>query len=127
MDSRSKPTCLGLSAAALGLVLSLGACREKAQPPAQPAAQSEQAKLPAALQATYDRSCKTCHSSPASGAPQAGDMAAWAPLVKQGLETLLDHTINGSKSMPPLGACMDCTEKELVPLIEYMAATKLAN
>ena len=35
--------------------------------------------LPPDLQAVYDRSCKSCHSIPATGAPQSGDVAAWAP------------------------------------------------
>jgi cytochrome c5 len=81
--------------------------------------------LPPELQAVYDRSCKQCHTNPTTGAPQVGDKTAWAERVKQGRETLLDHAVNGYKGMPPLGACMDCTEKELLPLIEYLSATKL--
>ena len=77
--------------------------------------------LPPDLQAVYDRSCKTCHSIPATGAPQSGDRTAWAPRAAQGADVLLDHTINGYKAMPPLGACMDCNEDQFRALIAHMA------
>lgn len=75
--------------------------------------------------AIYDRSCKACHSTPASGAPQMGDAEAWAPRIAQGIDTLLDHTIDGYKAMPPMGMCMDCSEDQFVALIELMAGKKL--
>ena len=77
--------------------------------------------LPPDLQAVYDRSCKSCHSIPATGAPQSGDTTAWAPRAAQGVDVLLDHTINGYKAMPPLGACMDCDEAQFRALIAHMA------
>lgn len=73
----------------------------------------------------YNRSCKACHSIPASGAPQTGDAEAWAPRIAQGVDTLLDHTIDGYQAMPPMGMCMDCTEDQFVALIEYMAGGKI--
>ena len=79
------------------------------------------------LQAVYDRSCKNCHAVPASGSPQAGDARAWAPRIAQGADTLLEHTFSGYKSMPPLGACMDCNEKQYRALIEYMSGASLKN
>lgn len=69
----------------------------------------------------YAQTCKACHTTPGSGAPLAGDKAAWQPRVAQGLPTLLEHTVRGYKGMPPLGSCMDCTEKEFEALIRYMA------
>lgn len=75
----------------------------------------------AKLAKVYTQTCRTCHSSPASGAPQTGDRKAWEPRMKQGMPVLLDHTIDGYKGMPPLGACMDCGEKEFEALIKFMA------
>lgn len=75
------------------------------------------------LQAIYARSCATCHVVPATGAPQAGDAAAWAPRLAQGEDTLLDHTLNGFNAMPPMGACADCSEAQYRALIAYMAGT----
>jgi cytochrome c5 len=78
-----------------------------------------------AVQKLYDTSCKSCHAVPASGAPQTGDAKAWAPRVAQGLDTLLDHAINGYKGMPPMGMCPQCSEDDFTALIEYMSGRKL--
>ena len=96
----------------------------------QPAASASSAPVRTAalapeLQAIYARSCANCHGVPATGAPQAGDAAAWAPRIAQGEDTLLDHTLNGFNGMPPMGACADCSEAQYVALIGYMAGTRL--
>ena len=79
----------------------------------------------AEIEAIYERSCKACHSTPASGAPQTGDAEAWAPRLEQGADALLDHTIDGYKAMPPMGMCMDCSEEQFIALIEYMTGSTL--
>jgi len=117
----------GLQAAACTLVLLLGACGKAEQ--AAPAASPPPAAAPVAavtaanpaIQATYDRTCKTCHAMPGTGAPQTGDAKAWQPRVAKGIDTLLDHTISGFNGMPPLGACMECSEDEFISLIELMS------
>lgn len=69
----------------------------------------------------YAQTCKACHTNPGSGAPQAGDRAAWQARMAQGMDTLLDHAVNGYKGMPPMGSCMDCGEKDFEALIRFMA------
>jgi cytochrome c5 len=69
----------------------------------------------------YVQTCMACHTSPGSGAPQAGDRAAWEPRLRQGMDALLRHTIDGYQGMPPLGSCMDCGEAEFEGLIRFMA------
>lgn len=69
----------------------------------------------------YAQTCKACHANPGSGAPLAGDRAAWAPRLAQGEKTLLDHAINGYKGMPPMGSCSDCGEAEFSALIKFMS------
>ncbi len=81
--------------------------------------------LSPALQATYERTCRMCHANEGTGAPRTGDADAWQPRLAQGRELLLDHTINGYQTMPPLGLCMACTEEQFVQLIEFMAGRKL--
>ncbi|MGH8505838.1 MAG: c-type cytochrome [Stenotrophobium sp.] len=73
----------------------------------------------------YSTTCQTCHSRPASGAPQLGDSVAWAPRLAQGKDALLDHVVNGYKSMPPMGMCMQCNEDDFTALVEYMSGSKL--
>jgi cytochrome c5 len=112
----------------LGAAASLGACGDHKTPGPPPAAAPPAAALLSPeLQAVYDRSCKNCHAVPASGAPQAGDARAWAPRIAQGADILIEHTFSGYKSMPPLGACMDCNEKQYRALIEFMSGASLKN
>ena len=72
----------------------------------------------------YAQTCKTCHTNPASGAPQTGDAKAWAPRLQQDMPTLLQHAISGYKGMPPMGSCMDCSQAEFQALIRFMSATQ---
>ena len=106
----------------LCVVMALVACGRDTGPAAVAAAAAAAASAAPAteLQALYDRSCATCHSIPASGAPQRGDAKAWKPRLAQGPDALLDHTINGYQAMPPLGACMDCDEQQFRALIAYL-------
>ncbi|MGQ0585617.1 MAG: c-type cytochrome [Gammaproteobacteria bacterium] len=104
----------------------LAACGQES-PPAAPAASASTA-TPAdpRLAKLYAQTCKACHSLPGTGAPLAGDRAAWAPRVAQGMPVLIERTIGGYKGMPPLGGCMDCAEKEYEALIRFMAALDAA-
>jgi len=73
------------------------------------------------LKSIYERSCKTCHGLGTPAIPQTGDIEAWEPRMAQGMDTLLDHVINGYGGMPPLGMCMDCDADQFESLIEFMA------
>ena len=76
----------------------------------------------AALASIYDRSCRSCHTIAATGAPLTGDRAAWSERLDKGMNTLVDNVINGFGGMPPLGMCMDCGAEEFEALIVFMAA-----
>lgn len=69
----------------------------------------------------YRSSCMACHASVSSGAPLTGDHDAWATRVPQGMESLVAHTIDGIRGMPPLGSCADCTYEDFEALIRFMA------
>ncbi len=102
----------------------LAACGAEAPPAASPAAAAAAATATPSdpkLARLYAQTCKSCHAFAAGGAPLTGDRAAWQPRVAQGMAVLLEHTVAGYKGMPPLGACMDCTEKEFEALIRFMA------
>lgn len=71
----------------------------------------------------WGRSCALCHVDGNAGAPQVGDAVAWEPRLEQSTAMLLDHTINGLGAMPPLGYCMDCTEREFLILTEFMSGS----
>ena len=56
----------------------------------------------------YDHLCTSCHTAGIVGAPKLGDKAMWAPRIKEGLDTLVQHAIHGyhgpdGNFMPPKG------------------------
>lgn len=68
----------------------------------------------------YDSACMACHATGAAGAPKVGDKAAWVPRIAQGMDTLLNHAINGIRAMPPKGTCMACSDDDLKAAVSYM-------
>ncbi|KJY79878.1 c-type cytochrome [Vibrio nigripulchritudo] len=68
----------------------------------------------------YNIFCTACHGTGVSGAPIKGDGAQWAPRIAQGMDVMTDHAINGFNAMPAKGACMDCSDEEIVAAIEHM-------
>jgi cytochrome c5 len=112
-------------AATLALAAALAACGGGETPAPQPpgaAAAPGAAPADPRLARLYNRSCKTCHGAPGTGAPLSGDARAWEARLAQGMPVLLERTLSGYKGMPPLGSCAECTEKEFEALIRFMAA-----
>ncbi len=138
----------GLSALAIAVLLGLAACGseqeevtltakqeeqvvETLKPEGEVTLESEVVAVAPAIDAAaggeprsgeeiYNKSCTTCHSTGAAGAPKLGDAAAWAPRLEQGVDTLHTHAIAGIRGMPPRGLCMDCTDDEVKGAVDYM-------
>ncbi|MEX2475328.1 cytochrome c5 family protein [Marinobacter sp.] len=68
----------------------------------------------------YDAACAACHNTGAAGAPKLGDADAWGDRPDKGLETLVDHAINGFNAMPAKGGCSNCSDEEIEVAVEYM-------
>jgi len=68
----------------------------------------------------YDAVCMACHPTGAAGAPKIGDTAAWAPRIEKGIDTLIDHAINGFNAMPAKGGCANCPDEEITAAVEHM-------
>ena len=64
--------------------------------------------------------CFACHGTGAAGAPKIGDKAAWEPRIAQGMDTLVKHSIDGIRAMPPKGTCMDCSEDDLKAAVAWL-------
>ncbi len=88
------------------------------------AGSSDPTQPKAAGELTYQRYCFSCHASGISGAPPAGNAAAWSPRLAQGEALLLQHTVEGmpAAGMPARGMCLQCTDQELLDAINFMAA-----
>lgn len=71
----------------------------------------------------YDTTCGVCHNTGVAGAPKLNDKAAWAERVKAGIDTLVQHSIDGIRAMPPRGGNAKLTDAELRAAVEYMVAS----
>lgn len=89
-------------------------CGEESAP-----AQSESSE-PRPAEEVYSSACAACHDSGAAGAPKLGDTNAWSGRVDKGLETLVDHAINGFNAMPAKGGCSSCSDEEIEVAVQYM-------
>jgi len=75
----------------------------------------------------YKAVCSVCHGSGAAGAPKTGDKAAWSPLIKEGMDTLVKDAIKGIRAMPPRGGNPDLSDVEVARAVAYLANQAGAN
>ncbi|MPM29248.1 Cytochrome c6 [bioreactor metagenome] len=68
----------------------------------------------------YKVQCAACHATGTAGAPKFEDAAAWAPRLKQGLETLVQSALKGKNAMAPQGGG-DFNDLEIARGVVYMA------
>jgi cytochrome c5 len=124
-----------LSILCTSILLTFGCSREQAPPtplPAQvntaPALEPQASSDPASIlelgEHYYQRSCASCHDSGAGGAPLLGDAAIWKSRIDQGMETLVNHAIEGFKSsacvMPPRGGDASMQIDAVALAVRYM-------
>ena len=64
--------------------------------------------------------CVRCHAKGVGGAPKIGDITAWIPRVKPGLDVVVRSAIKGHGAMPPRGGMTDLTDAEVKSAIVYM-------
>jgi cytochrome c5 len=72
----------------------------------------------------YNAACMACHATGAAGAPMLGDVAAWAPRIAKGTDTLHSSGLNGvaGTGMIAKGGCMTCSDEEVIAAVDYMVA-----
>jgi cytochrome c5 len=73
----------------------------------------------------YNAACIVCHQpGVATGAPTIGDVAAWAPRIAQGKDTLYMHALQGFQGakafMPPKGGRVDLSDGEITSAVDYL-------
>jgi cytochrome c5 len=99
--------------------------REGAPAPAgAPAKPAAAAAKPGALsgKAVYDKICVACHQVSVAGSPRLGDKEAWAPRVKQGMDTLVQSVLKGKGAMPPRAGNPALSEAEARAAVEFMVS-----
>ncbi len=75
----------------------------------------------------FDKLCTTCHTNPATGAPQLGDKAEWAPRIAEGIPTLIDHALNGytgpdGHHMPAKGGNPALTKEQIAATVKWIVS-----
>jgi cytochrome c5 len=74
----------------------------------------------------YNMACMACHGTGAAGAPKMGDKANWGPRIDKGIDTLLNHALNGFKGnsgyMPPKGGRADLSVAQVKAAIQHMVS-----
>jgi cytochrome c5 len=68
----------------------------------------------------FKAQCAACHSAGLAGSPKLGDVAAWAPRIKTGYETLLTSAVKGKNAMGAQGGG-DYETLEIGRAVVYMA------
>ncbi len=75
-------------------------------------------------EAVYDNTCAICHDSGVAGAPVLGETEDWAERIEQGLDTLIEHAIQGftgaSGVMPAKGGNATLSDNAITVAVEFM-------
>lgn len=76
----------------------------------------------------YFSACIICHQDGVMSAPVIGDASNWYHRLKSsGLTGLYRHTINGFNSMPVKGACVTCSDKDIISAVDYILNESLTR
>lgn len=76
----------------------------------------------------YVKACVLCHQNGEMGAPVIGDAANWYQRLKgSGLTGLYRHAINGYNSMPVKGACVTCSDNDIISSVDYLLNASLTH
>ncbi len=76
----------------------------------------------------YMTACIECHQDNVMAAPVIGDSANWYWRLKDsGLTGMYRHAINGFNSMPYKGACVTCSDNDIISGVDYLLNTSLTR
>ena len=76
----------------------------------------------------YVNACILCHQNGEMSAPRIGDGNNWFMRLKSsGLHGLYRHTIHGFNSMPIKGACVNCSDNDVISAVDYLLHQSLSR
>lgn len=76
----------------------------------------------------YMQACTICHQDGKMSAPLIGDSANWyLKLKNNGLTGLYKHAIHGYNSMPYKGACVTCSDNDIISAVDYILHKSLTH
>lgn len=107
--------CVALTCMMLASSLGCAAPRSAQSPDPDDSSGDRQARIFAAT-------CAHCHVGPDRGVPRVGMPEEWNARETRDFDTLVVHSIEGYRDMPPLGTCGFCTTEDIRQLVALMVA-----
>ncbi|TDN68012.1 c-type cytochrome [Paraburkholderia sp. BL10I2N1] len=92
----------------------------QAAAPAAGATQSADASQ--AGKALYTQVCQACHAAGVLNAPKFGDKEAWAPRLKDSMDTVYNYALHGKGAMPPKGGST-ASDADVKAAVDYMVSS----
>ncbi|MPW18625.1 cytochrome c5 family protein [Paraburkholderia sp. CNPSo 3157] len=86
---------------------------------AAPASGAQSADASQAGKALYQQVCQACHAAGVLNAPKFGDKEAWAPRLKDPIDTIYNYALHGKGAMPPKGGS-NASDADVKAAVDYM-------
>ncbi|MGF6722729.1 cytochrome c5 [Paraburkholderia sp. GAS41] len=90
-------------------------------PAAPPAGGAPSADNAQAGKALYEQVCQACHAAGVLNAPKFGDKTAWAPRLKDPMDTIYNYALHGKGAMPPKGGST-ASDADVKAAVDYMVS-----
>jgi cytochrome c5 len=91
------------------------------QTPAPAAGGAQSADASQAGKALYQSVCQACHAAGVLNAPKFGDKEAWAPRLKDSMDTVYNYALHGKGAMPPKGGS-NASDADVKAAVDYMVS-----
>jgi cytochrome c5 len=85
------------------------------------AAGTQSADASQAGKALYTQVCQACHAAGVLNAPKYGDKDAWAPRLKEPMDTVYNYALHGKGQMPAKGGST-ASDADVKAAVDYMVA-----
>jgi cytochrome c5 len=86
------------------------------------AAGTQSADASQAGKTLYTQVCQACHAAGVLNAPKFGDKDAWAPRLKEPMDTVYNYALHGKGAMPPKGGS-NASDADVKAAVDYMVAS----
>jgi cytochrome c5 len=90
-------------------------------PAAAPGGATASADNAQAGKALYEQVCQACHAAGVLNAPKFGDKTAWAPRLKDPMDTVYNYALHGKGAMPPKGGS-NASDADVKAAVDYMVS-----
>jgi len=90
-------------------------------PAAAPSDGAQSADASQAGKTLYTQVCQACHAAGVLNAPKFGDKTAWAPRLKDPMDTVYNYALHGKGAMPPKGGS-NASDADVKAAVDYMVS-----